>query len=55
MLSDVKKLKKELLVFGNQEKIKIECIGNLGDIKNVRVLPNVKNIIVSMPGLKLLG
>ena len=51
MLSNVRQLENELLVFENQ----VECIGNLGEIKHVRVLPTRTNIIVSLPGLKLLG
>ena len=42
-------------MFANQEGVKIECIGNLGDIKHVRVLETVTNIIVTLSGLKLLG
>ena len=53
LLSDVRQVENELLVFGNQEGAKVECVGNLGSIKHVKVLPNGTSIIVSVSELKL--
>ena len=55
VLSNVRQVENELLVFENQEGVKVECIGNLEEIKHVRVLPTATNIIVSLSGIKLLG
>ena len=44
-----------MLVFGNRERVKVEIVGNLGFLRNVKVLANFTNIIVSVYGLQLLG
>ena len=38
----------ELLVFGNNEGSKVESIRHLGVIKNVKILRNLTNIIISV-------
>ena len=55
MLSNVKQVENEQLVFENQKGVKVQCIGKLGEIKHVRVLPTATNIIVLLSRLKLLG
>ena len=54
VLSNVRQVENELLVFGNQEGVKVECIGNSGEIKHVKVLPTATKIIVSFSELELL-
>ena len=55
LLSDLRILDNELLVFGNNEGSKVESIGHLGVIRNVKVLRNLANIIISVYGLQLLN
>ena len=43
VLSEVRPVDNELMVFGNRERIKVECIGNLGLMRNVKVLANLTN------------
>ena len=46
VLSGIRIVDNELLVFGNHEKVKVEFVRNLGFIGSVKVLPNLINIIV---------
>ena len=55
VLSDVRMVENELLVFGNHEGVKVESLGNLGLISNVKVLSSLKNIIVSVSVLQSFG
>ena len=55
LLPDLRIVDDELLVFGNNEGSKVKSIGNLGVIRNVEVLRNLTNIIVSVYGLQLLN
>ena len=55
LLSDLRIVDNELLVFGNNEGSKVESIGHLGVIRNVKVLNNLTNIIISVYGLQLLN
>ena len=48
LLSDLRILDNELLVFGNNEGSKVESIGHLGLFRNVKVLRNLTNIIISV-------
>ena len=38
----------ELLVFGKTKEFKVESVGHLGVIKNIKVLRNLTNIIISV-------
>ena len=48
VLSDVRMVENELLVFGNHEGVRVEAVGNLGLISNIKVLASLTNIIVSV-------
>ena len=45
----------ELFVFGDLEGVKVDAIGNLGHISNIKVLASLTNIIVSASVLQSLG
>ena len=55
VLSDVRMVENELLVFGNHKGVKVEAVGNLGLISNIKVLASLRSIILSVSGLQSLG
>ena len=48
VLSDVQMVENELFVFGNREGVKVEAVGNLELIRNIKFLGNLTNLIVSL-------
>ena len=55
LLSDTRRTDNKILVFGNDSTAKVECMQNLGIIRNVNVLKDLISIIVSVYGLQQLG
>ena len=55
ILSFIRTADNKLLVFDNHEGFKVESVGNLGLIRNVKVLANLTNIILAVYGLQILG
>ena len=55
LLSDLRIVDDQLLVFDNNEGSKVKNIGHLVVIRNVKVLRNLTNIIIPEYGLQLLN